>query len=1044
MGCGRGSRAVGLWVALVGSGVLAGTVSADGSLQAGHGMLQRGLYELAAQEYEGVLEDPASPLEADEARYGLAVCSYRTGDLESALTQLDRIRGAEGFGFEADAAVIRAHALFGLGRYDDAGRAFVTLAEEHEDHAATPAGVALGVESLHRAGDDRAAVRFADERGGLVSDEGAAARMALFVGQSRERLGDLEGAVQTLMPVASDASGAIADHAGLRLATLLHRLDRLDEARPWYERVSGGQTDSVRPSALLGLGSVRRVLGDAEGALDAIAQLRRAFPEHEPARAAFEAARARFDLGQFDRSRAGLDELAGSQPGELADDAAYWGAKASLRAGDAADAAARLERAVAAFGAGALGAEMRYDLGVALQRSGDLSASRDAYGAFRQAHPDHALVGDALLAEASLSLDLDDAEGALARSERMLGEHGAHEEAPVAALIRGESLHRLARFEDAVAQFATLVDLDRLGADDRARASYRLGLGLWRLGRHDEAVAPLLRVTDGSQTDPVFREGLLALGDGAFARRAWEEAESFLNDYLRLDPGIDGAADARLQLGLAIARQGRPSEARAMFERLLQSEGGDRHTAHATFELGQASLELGDDGAARAALESVLAMDDADRFEPYAARHLGAISMRSGDGAQAASWYERAEQSGDGVFADEELVAIATDRASALVSAGDPAAAASAAARYDGWEREPRARAWRAVALSRTGDHDGALDVARGTGTDGLDSELVALLGYEVARSLRALGRDDEARSAYRELIEDERAEAVRAHALTDLGTSLLDAGELSEAAGVLERALTIPGIPEDLCRSAVYQAAWARLELGDAERAASLLDVDARPCELADLEAPGELVYGEALLALGRAGDAADRLEIAASHREAPSHETAVLRLGEAQAKAQRWDASRETFESHLREYPESDDWFRSRFGVGWAFENAGEPEAAIEHYRSLVEGHEGLMTVRAQFQIGECLFALGRHEEAARELLRVDVLYEPTEWTPAALFEAGRCFEAMNKVGEARAEYRAVIERFGDSDWAAMARDRLARLRSDGAPGRSGGGGS
>ncbi|MEQ8850350.1 MAG: tetratricopeptide repeat protein [Phycisphaerales bacterium] len=1044
MGRGRGSRAVGLWVALVGSGLLVGSAGADGSLQAGHGMLQRGLYDLAAQEYEGVLQDPGSPLEADEARYGLAVCSYRTGDLEGSLGQLERIRGVDGFGFAADAAVIRAHALFGLGRYEDAGRAFVALAEDHEDHAATPAGVALGVEALHRAGEDRAAVRFAEERGGLVSDDAASARMALFVGQSRERLGDLDGAVATLTPVARDASGSIADHAGLRLATILHRLGRLDEAQPWYERVAGGATDSVRPSALMGLGTVRRVQGDAEGALDAIGQLQRAFPEHESARAAYEAARARFDLGQFERAQAGLDALADADPGDLADEAAYWAAKAALRSGDAADASARLASAVDSFGSGPLGAEMRYDLGVALQRAGDAAASRDAYGAFRQRHADHDLVADALLAEASLSLDLDDPEGALERAETMLNEHGSHAEAPIAALIRGEALHRLGRFDDAVAQFATLVDLERLSTDDRARAAYRLGLGLWRLGRHDDAARPLARVADGTQTDPRFREALLALGDGAFARRAWEEAESFLRDYLGLDPGAEGAADARLQLGLAIARQDRPDEARAMFEELLASEGGERHAAHATFELGQAHVELGDDAAARAALEAVLDMDGAERFEPYATRHLGAIAMRAGDGAEAATWYARAERSGEGVFTGDELIEIATDRAGALVNAGDPAGAAESAARYDGWEANPRARAWRAVALSRTGEHAPALDVARGTQTDSLDAELAALLGYEVARSLRELGRDDEARSAYRELIENERAAVVRAHALADLGTSLLDAGELGEAADILERALAITDLPEDLCRTAMYQTAWARLELGDARRAATLLDADTRQCELAELEAPGELVYGEALLALGRAGDAADRLAIAASHRDAPSHETALLRLGEAQSRAQRWDASRETFETHLRDYPESDDWFRSRFGIGWALENAGEPEAAIEHYRALVEGHEGLMTVRAQFQIGECLFALGRHEEAARELLRVDVLYEPTEWTPAALFEAGRCFEAMNKVGEARAEYRAVVERFGDSDWAAMARDRLARLRSGAAPGRSGGGGS
>lgn len=1048
MGRTRGMRAVGRYVAIAGLGAAAAlSHAADGSLQAGHGLLQRGLYDLAAREYEAALGEPESALAADEARYGLAVCAYRTGELETALGRLGEITGADGFTFGADAAVIRAHALFGLGRYADAGAAFAELADEHADHASAAPGVAMGVEAFHRAGDDRAAVRLADEHAAMVDDAPRRARMALFVGRSKERLGDLQGAAETLGPVAAadgaGGGGPVVDHARLRLATILHRLDRPDEALAWYERAAGAGTEAVRPGALLGVGTVRRAQGDARGALRALDELAEDFPDHEPVRRAYEAARARFDLGDYERARAQLDELAADGAGELEDDAAYWAAKASLRAGEAQDAAERLTRAVRAHGSSAFGAEMRYDLAVALERAGNKPEALAAFGEFRSEHAEHALVPDALLAEGSLALDLEDAEGALSRAEALLRGYADHAGAPVAGLVRGEALHRLGRFEDSVAQFAELADAETLSEGERDRAAYRLGLGLWRLGKHEDAAAALARVTDGVRTDPAFREALLALGDGAFAGRDWESAEEHLRAYLALKPAPEGAADAMLQLGLALARQDRHAEARDMFEALLDAEGSERHAAHAMFERGQAQVELGEDDAARESLEGAVELEGGERFEPFAARHLGAIALRAGDGGGAAAWFARAESSGRGVFTDAELLEIGTDRASALVAAGRARDAAEAAGSHEGWEASPRARAWRAVALSRAGEHEQAFEIAQGTDQGELDAELAALLGYERARSLRELGRADEARSAYRELLGTAADDRVRAHALTDLGTLQLDAGELGEGADTLERALTIEGIDDGLCRSALYQAAWARLELGEHARVAALMDADGRPCELAELTAPGELVYGEALLALGRAGDAADRLAIAAADADAPTHETALLRLGEARAQAQRWDASRAAFEEQLERYPESEDWFRARFGVGWALENSGEPEAALEHYRAVVDEHEGLMAVRAQFQVGECLFALERHEEAASELLRVDLLYEPTEWTAAALFEAGRCFEAMNKVGEARAEYRGVVERFGDTEWARRAGDRLARLSAGATPGRNGRGG-
>jgi TolA-binding protein len=100
------------------------------------------------------------------------------------------------------------------------------------------------------------------------------------------------------------------------------------------------------------------------------------------------------------------------------------------------------------------------------------------------------------------------------------------------------------------------------------------------------------------------------------------------------------------------------------------------------------------------------------------------------------------------------------------------------------------------------------------------------------------------------------------------------------------------------------------------------------------------------------------------------------------------------------------------------------------MAEYAIVTGKHQGPTAARAQFQIGECLFAQGKHDEAVRELLKVDILYAYPEWSAAALYEAGRCFEAMNQTEKARAQYEQVREKHGQTRWASLAAKRLTAL--------------
>jgi len=163
------------------------------------------------------------------------------------------------------------------------------------------------------------------------------------------------------------------------------------------------------------------------------------------------------------------------------------------------------------------------------------------------------------------------------------------------------------------------------------------------------------------------------------------------------------------------------------------------------------------------------------------------------------------------------------------------------------------------------------------------------------------------------------------------------------------------------------------------------------------------------------------------------------LLRLGESLAALQRWARSEKAFTDYLERQADSEQWFQAQFGIGWARENQERHDEAIEAYRAVVARHKGPTAARAQFQIGECLFARKQYEDAARELLKVDILYAYPEWSAAALYEAGRCFEALGKTVEARTQFKAVVDKHKQTRWGELAGKRLAALSASVLPGRS-----
>lgn len=1019
------------------------------SLRTASGLLHRGLFDLAAKEYAAFLSDNPSHAKSDDARYGLAVSLFRLGRLEDAAEQLNVLADLDSFAYHADVLTMSAHIAL---RSGDAERA-VELCEwhlrSHAGHATSGDVASMLVEARYRAGQFEGAEHEADAFVQAYPEHPSRDRVELIAGLSAiARSQDAPAAARLERLLSRAPQGEYAPRATLALAQCQHRLGRFQAARMRYAEVLRFADESLRAEALLGIGQTAHAMGDASDAAEAIDELLRG-GGRDGELAAAELLRGRLSLESGDIEGAKrMFARALDREDEASDmPARYWLAKCDLRAGRADVAASALGQLVQGGELGDLEPEAEYDLAVALSRSGQDEAARDRFEAFAEAHHDHSMAGEALLAAAGLAHREGDHAAAVELADR--ASSGRAELWERAQFIAAESLYLSGGDEEALGRYRELIEAgqDRLTV---SLSGMREGLILARTGQFDEARPELEAAASLAHEDDRFAPAALALADGFFERESWSEAESWYQRFLSTNVGESSLDDSLMRIALCRMRRGEHASAIETLDRLLKERPQSEHAIHARFERAQALVALGDDRAT-GALSEVVALDRGGRFATLAMKHLAGLAMNSGDVESAAALYGRlAAEATD----PTEIGRLRLREGQALSSAGEHADAvevltgvidAGAAA-----DILSEARIYRALSLARlersgevVSEVESLIAGSSNDRSDAIDPSMRAALQYEWAWALRDLGRNDEAMRVFRELLNDGGGGRIGSHAALDLASMEMSGGLFEDASARLREICDETGdVVGDIAEQAWYRLGACRFRLDDFEGAVDSLDGFESRFPQSDLRASAMLIRGESLSRLGRHSDAAKSLRaVVDGFADTDSCGPAMLRLGECESALQRWGSAEEVFGSYLKRFKDSELAYQAEFGVAWAEENQGRYDEAIQGYRELVQTHEGATAARAQFQIGECLYAKREFERAITEYLRVDILFESTQWTPAALYEAARCFEELGQADRARQHYGDVVERFAESSWSGLATERLgamaARTGRTGPPG-------
>jgi TolA-binding protein len=235
--------------------------------------------------------------------------------------------------------------------------------------------------------------------------------------------------------------------------------------------------------------------------------------------------------------------------------------------------------------------------------------------------------------------------------------------------------------------------------------------------------------------------------------------------------------------------------------------------------------------------------------------------------------------------------------------------------------------------------------------------------------------------------------------------------------------------------QQAMYKLAWAYLSKNDADQAADAFEAFAVAFPNADTVATARYQAGECRMRLKEYDAAVQNFAAAVvkAGKTTEVHESALLRLGEAQALMLKWADSVATYRQYQMTYPTGKWLQHARLGAGWAFENQKQYRDAINEY-SLVVATKNVdeIAARCQFQIGECLFAQGKYDQAIQEFTRVEVAYRFEEWSARALLEIGRALEAKGDKAGAIARFKELISRFPKNTAALVAKERLDALRA------------
>lgn len=988
--------------------------ASETSLNFATGLMVRNEHALAIDELKSILEKDPGFDRMDVALFRLGECYFQTGAETEAIATFERLTKQHPDSAEIPTALYRLGRLYSGPAPEKAAGSFSLLATRFPEHN-------LAATALYWAGDAMMRIeRFAEAEksfGQLIAsfpDSEVTEHARYFLGWAIARQPDRHAAALEAFEafIAAHPGSELKTAAALKAAECRYRLGHHEEALKSYRSLVDEPGTTGRDAALGAAWS----LFDLKRFDDAIDSFLLA-AEREPD--ADREALHRFNAGNaaargedFKRAAVLFADVAARFPEHaLAPEARDWQGRCLGRAGKHAEAAAVLAALITETGAGNAKPAALYALAEARAALGKHREAAETFAVVPEHHPDDNLAPAALYAAVLEWEKAGQPEKVIEQAGELIGKYPGGDLSEPARFAMGSALFRLGKYAEALDAFAAMQDIPPEVAHNRL---YRMAWAGFHLNDHARALDTFDALAKAGPDEKQAVEArymagraALALGNRQAARTNFKAAAGDIDR----SPFGARAVLALATLDFEVAQDAERQEERfesvvTLLAPLLERDGLPREIVpHVRLTLAQAMQALERYTDALAVLEGGVEAEGA----------LGA------DLAFALAWsYYRGDQQDDALAGFTALSRSAGARAgdaafwkARILETRDPSKAAAAHAsfleRFPDHEGAREARYRSALMLAKAGNTDAAATAFAGIAENDPQSPFAAPALYDLAWLRLQSGDTEQARDAaavFADLVKRHPGHQVAADARFRLGEIAQKSGQHKQA---LEHYLAIREDERFEEKDTLeYRIGWCYLELEQFPEVAATFEALAN--NFPDKPLAEEARY-RAGIGRQKTGDHAKAVEWFDSVGGENFIERARFAAAESERAAGNHRAAIDRYRNWLKDHPDGRFAVQANLGLGHALRSAQAYADALEAYGRVTAMTDTIEAAQACMGSGYCRLAMNQPAEAAREFLKVDIVYGYDELKPEALRMLIVCFERL-KDDERAERYRRELE--------------------------------
>ena len=996
-----------------------------GSYYDANALFNRKLYALAIKKYEAFLAANPQHPKASLARYGLALSHYELGNLKAAAPLLGQLSKDPRIPDKGRVYNKWGSCLLALGKNAEAESAFTWSSTNAREAARKHEGLVGLAEAQFRQGKWASAVQSSDSLLKAAPQSPHVGRIRFLGAVARFELKEYGPAAKVFEAIAkSETASPFRHHATYLLAECRREAGDLDGAATLYAAASKKGSGPYAEEALYRLGFVQFSQSKWADAIKHFQALLATYPKSTFApQASLYLGRAFLEAKQYPKATATLTPL--TSQGPVAAAATLWLGKADARQKRFPQVEQALTAAMPKFAKDPLVSELYYELAGAQREQGKFSAAATSYSQAIAAGPQKPQAIAATYFQAFCLHKVSQYAPSLQLCETFLKKSPKHAMAEDVMFLQAENLMLMGKLDEALAAYQ--------GFAKAFPKSSHLNVGRMRVAEtyyQKQQWPQVLKAVElllaADAKGPVFDRLWYLVGDCHFRQKAYDKAIEALTRFVTDHPKHANADTAMFNLATAYKHAGKLNDAMAALNKLIASYPNSAHLIDAGVALGRLLYNAKQYPQAQAALQKAVAAGD-----PDALYLMGWTCLSQKQDAQAANYFGQmlAKHSQHPLAFDAALQQAAIQvRAKAYPQA--QAALTVLIAAQPKHAKIDQAVFYLGRALARQKNWPAATQQFQRVLKEFPKSSIADQALYELAWCAKGAGNAAAAAKHYEMFLETHKDSAWTQDATLELAELEFEAKKYDPAVARLRGLAKIAR--KELAGKVHYRLGWCYYNKGDMAGAAASF-ADALTKEIDPLmKATALFQAGESQLKLKSYAAATMHFAAAVATKHVGVHEHALLRLGECQGLTSQWPVGQQSYTTFIQTYPQSKLLARAKFGLGWAQENQKNYAGAIASYRQVTKaGRRDSTTARCQFQIGECLFAMNKLDEAITELTAVE-RYGLETWSSKAVLEMGRILEAQGKKAEAAERYKEVQSKFPKTDAATVAGKLLKKLEA------------